>query len=86
MAVATKELEELDGESYVMDVIGNNKSARVTPYGVLYKNSNDPIQVYNEKQFPPYGWKESSTTVELKAKDESEFIYLPCSDIEIKKY
>lgn len=56
MAVATKELDELDGESYAMDVINNNKSARVTPYGVLYKNSNDPIQVYNEKQFPPYGY------------------------------
>lgn len=68
-----------------MDVMKNNKSARVTPYGVLYKNSNDSIQVYNEKQFPPYGWKESMATVELKAKDEIEFQYLPCSDIEIEK-
>ena len=49
MAVATRELDELDGESYAMDVIKDNKSARVTPYGVLYKNSNDPIQVYNGK-------------------------------------
>jgi len=85
MAVASDELEEMDGESYALDVIKNNKTARVTPYGVLYKNSNDPIQVYNEKQFPPYGWKESMATVELEAKDESEFIYLPCSDIEIEK-
>ncbi|HFD5696849.1 TPA: hypothetical protein ACIO2T_002177 [Streptococcus agalactiae] len=68
MAVATKELDELDGEEYAMEVIKNNKSARVTPYGVLYKNLNDPIQVYNGKQFPPYGWKESMATVELKAK------------------
>ena len=59
MAVATKELDELDGEEYAMEVI---------PYGVLYKNLNDPIQVYNGKQFPPYGWKESMATVELKAK------------------
>ena len=41
IAVATRELDELDGESYAMDVIENNKSARVTPYGVLYKNSNE---------------------------------------------
>ena len=82
MGVATR---ELDGESYAMDVIKDNKSAKVTPYGVLYKNSNDPIQVYNGKQIPPYGWKESMATVELKAKDESEFIYLPSSDIEIEK-
>ena len=85
MAVATRELDELDGESYAMDVIKNNKSARVTPYGVLYKNSNEPIQVYNGKHFPPYGWKESMATLELKTKDESEFIYLPSSDIEIEK-
>lgn len=64
MAVATKELGELDGESYAMDGIKNNKSARVTPYGVLYKNSNESEQVYNGKQFPPYGWKESVTTLE----------------------
>lgn len=43
MAVATRELDELDGESYAMDVIENNKSSRVTPYGALYKNSNEPI-------------------------------------------
>lgn len=46
-----------------MYVIKNNKSTRVTPYGVLYKNSNDSIQVYNEKQFPPYGWKESMVII-----------------------
>lgn len=50
MAVATKELDELDGESYAMDVTKNNKSVIVTPYGVLYKNSNEVEQVYNGKQ------------------------------------
>lgn len=85
MAVATRELDELDGESYAMDVIKDNKSARVTPYGVLYKNSNEPEQLYNGKHFPPYGWKESMAIIELKAKNESEFIYLPSSDIEIEK-
>ncbi|HZJ83407.1 MAG TPA: antirestriction protein ArdA, partial [Clostridia bacterium] len=85
MAVVSKELEELDGVAYAMEVIKNNKTARVTPYGVLYKNSNEPEQIYNGKQFPPYGWKESMVTLELKAKDQSEFIYLPSSDIEIEK-
>lgn len=68
MAVASKELDELDGEAYAMDVIKNNKSARVTPYGVLYRNSNEIEQVYNGKQFPPYGWKESMAIVELIVK------------------
>jgi hypothetical protein len=39
-AVAVKELEELDGESFAIGVIKNNTNSRITPYGVLYKNSN----------------------------------------------
>lgn len=85
IGVATKELEELDGGTYAMEVIENNVSAKVTPYGVLYKNANEPEQVYDGKHFPPYQWKESMASLELKAKGESEFIYLPSSDIEIEK-
>ncbi|MBU5311591.1 antirestriction protein ArdA [Tissierella carlieri] len=84
-AVASKELDELDGESFAMEVIRNNPNPTITPYGVLYKNSNEPEQVYNGKQFPPYQWKETVATVQLTAKGEKEYIYLPCSDIEITK-
>lgn len=84
-AVSTKELDELDGESYAMDVIKNNPNPIITPYGVLYKNSNVPEQVYNGKQFPPYLWKETIAAVQLTAKGENEYIYLPCSDVEVEK-
>lgn len=84
-AVAVKELEELDGESFAIGVIKNNTNSRITPYGVLYKNSNVPEQIYNGKQFPPYHWKESVATIQLTAKGANEFIYLPCSDVEIEK-
>lgn len=84
-AVATRELEELDGGSFAMEVIKNNPNSRITPYGVLYKNSNEPEQVYNGKQFPPYHWKETVATIQLTAKGANEFIYLPCSDVEIEK-
>ena len=84
-AVSTKELDELDGESYAMDVIKNNPNPIITPYGVLYKNSNVPEQVYNGRQFPPYIWKETIAAVQLTAKGENEYIYLPCSDVEIEK-
>ncbi|HHZ03434.1 MAG TPA: antirestriction protein ArdA [Tissierellia bacterium] len=84
-AVSTKELDELDGESYAMDVIKNNPNPIITPYGVLYKNSNLPEQVYNGKQFPPYIWKETIAAVQLTAKGENEYIYLPCYDIEVEK-
>jgi hypothetical protein len=84
-AVATRELEELDGGSFAMEVIKNNPNSRITPYGVLYKNSNEPEQIYNGKQFPPYHWKETVATIYLTAKGANEFIYLPCSDVEIEK-
>jgi len=84
-AVLTKELDELDGESYAMDVIKNNSNPIITPYGVLYKNSNVPEQVYNGKQFPPYIWKETIATVQLTSKGMNEYIYLPCSDLEVEK-
>jgi hypothetical protein len=84
-AVATRELEELDGGSFAMEVIKNNTNFRITPYGVLYKNSNVPEQIYNGKQFPPYHWKETVATIHLTAKGANEFIYFPCSDVEIEK-
>jgi len=84
-AVSKKELDELDGESYAMDVIKNNPNPIITPYGVLYKNNNVPEQVYNGKQFPPYLWKETIAAVQLTAKGENEYIYLPCSDVEVEK-
>lgn len=84
-AVASRVLDELDGESYAIEVIKNNPDPAITPYGVLYKNSNVPEQVYNGKQFPPYQWKETMATVQLTFKGMDEFIYLPCSDIEVDK-
>ncbi len=51
-----------------MEVIESNTSGKVTPYGVLYKNANESEQVYDGKHFPPYIWKESMATLELKAK------------------
>jgi len=84
-AVATRELEDLDGGSFAMEVIKKNPNSRITPYGVLYKNSNEPEQIYNGKQFPPYHWKETVATIQLTAKGANEFIYLPCSDVEIEK-
>lgn len=74
-AVASKEFDELDGEAFAMKVIRETSNSIVTPYGVLYKNSNEPEQVYNGKQFPPYEWKDTMATVELKVKGESEYIY-----------
>lgn len=85
IAVRSKEFEELNGEDFAMEVINNNLDSTITPYGVLYKNRNEPYRVYDGKHFPPYGWQEKIVTVQLTAKGENEYIYLHCSDIEIEK-
>lgn len=85
IAVATKEFDVLDGETFDMEVIKNNSDSKITPYGVLYKNSNEPYQIYDGRHFPPYQWEEKVATVQLTFKRENEYIYLPCSDIEINK-
>lgn len=114
IAVSTKEFDELDGEAFAMEVIKNDSDSTITPYGVLYKNSNELYQVYDGKHFPPYQWQEKVATVQLTAKGavectqshlptvefldipdmrpttngvraSNEYIYLPCSDIEINK-
>lgn len=36
MSVATKKLDELDGESYEMKVIKNNLNSIITAYGLLF--------------------------------------------------
>jgi uncharacterized protein YnzC (UPF0291/DUF896 family) len=83
--VAAKELDEFDGESFVKGLIESNIDFKITPYGVLYKNRNEPEQVYNGKQFPLYNWEETIAILQLTAKGENEFIYLPCADDEVKK-
>lgn len=85
IVVSQNELDEFNGEAYAMSVLRNNTAYTVTPYGVLFLNRNAHMQVYNGMQFPQYEWKESILTVELKSNGESEYVYLPCSDIEIKK-
>ena len=85
IAVSTKEFDELDGEAFAMEIIRNDSDSTITPYGVLYKNSNESYGVYDGRHFPPYGWQEKVATVQLTAKGENEYIYLPCSDIEINK-
>jgi hypothetical protein len=72
LAVATKELDELDGEAFAMEEIRNISNYTITPYGILYKNGNEMYQAYDDRNFLPYKWNETMLTVELKT-SEDEF-------------
>lgn len=82
---SVRELNELDGKAFVEEILLNNLNPTVTPYGVLYKNSNEPKHIYDGKHFPCYQWKNTIATLELISKGEREFVYMPCSNAEIDK-
>lgn len=57
----------------------------VTPYGVLYRNGNQPELLYNGRQFPEYFYQECDISVALTLDGKTETLYLPCFDVEIEK-
>jgi len=83
--VSVKEMEELDGRAIAEEIMKNSPIKAITNYGVVYQNRNEPELVYDGKHFPLYCWKDEIAMVELSAYGEREYLYLPCSDIEISK-
>lgn len=60
----------------------------ITPYGVLYRNGNQPELVYSGRQFPEYFFRECEATLTLSPDEDfkvAETLYLPCFDVEMKK-
>lgn len=84
-AVSPRVLEELNGAKYLASVMAENPHPMVTPYGVVYKNSNPYEQVYDGIHFPQYAWEESIADITLEYKGNSEYLYLPCEPSEISK-
>lgn len=82
---SAKELEELDGRTIVEDLMKFSPLKKVTTYGVVYQNRNEPELVYDGKYFPCYYWKDEIATIELKANGGREYLYLPCPSTEIEK-
>lgn len=89
LVVLIEELEKLDGKAYVMEAMKQNPNPLVTPYGMVYHNSNEPQKIYNGRQFPEYHYEEEFATVTLTVQEQvttkKEYLYLPCADIAIEK-
>lgn len=83
--VPTGELSDLDGHKIVDDILAYSPIKAITPYGVLLQNRNEPELVYDGKHFPLYFHQNEVATLEISANAERDFVYLPCSDIEIQK-
>lgn len=78
-SVSAEELQNFDGKAYFEEILARNPNPVITPYGILYTNSNQPDMAYDGKHFPLYFWKDEMAVLELRHDENSEFIYLPCT-------
>ena len=84
-AVSPRVLQELNGTAYLKSVMENNPNPTITPYGIIYKNSNEYEQVFDGTHFPQYEWEENIGTVTLSKDSFSEYLYLPFAPTELSK-
>lgn len=84
-SMTMRELEKLDGAAIGRKLIASG-NGMVTPFGVLYRNGNQPEKVYNGEQFPEYYYRSDYVaTVSLEFGGAHEYLYLPCAEVEIEK-
>jgi hypothetical protein len=57
----------------------------ITPYGVVYRNSNEIVQTYDGRNFPYYQYENTPITLLLSAQNRCEYLYLPIKQSELNK-
>lgn len=87
IALSGNELAATDCEAIGRALISGGDGV-VTPYGVLYRNGNEPELVYNGWQFPEYFYQECEAALVLSTDKDfkvSETLCFPCFEVETKK-
>lgn len=86
-----EELEQLDARETALELILNDTSGQITPYGVVYDNGMHLRPVYQGRNFPEYLYEESLMTVSLRSihadddSSETVWLYLPTSERKIER-
>lgn len=86
-ALSCDELAATDCEAIGRELIAGGDGV-VIPYGVLYRNGNEPELVYNGRQFPEYFYQECEASLVLSTDQDfkvSETLYFPCFEVEMRK-
>lgn len=68
-----------------LDLLQNNLSAKITPYGVLYDNGMELKELYDGSTFPQYRYKDCLVEVEVSSGNRYATVYLPSLDVEIER-
>ena len=86
-----EELERLDARKTALELILNDTSGQITPYGVVCDNGIGLRPVYQGRNFPEYLYEESLLTVSLKSIHESDnsseavWLYFPTPELQIAR-
>lgn len=86
-----EELEQLDARKTALDLILNDASGQITPYGVIYDNGMRLETVYDGQHLPCYCYGRDMLAVGLLPQQESldltaaTWIYLPSTEIQISR-
>ena len=85
IGVSTEELKSLDGRNYFEKMIAENPNPMITPYGVVYRNSNEIVQTYDGRNFSYYQYENTPITLLLSTKNRYEHLYLPIEQNDLNK-
>lgn len=86
-----EELEQLDARETALELILNDTSGQITPYGVVYDNGMKLEQVYDGLHLPCYCYGRDMLAVGLLPQQESLnpsaaiWIYLPATETQISR-
>ena len=83
-----EELEQLDAHRTALDLILNDTSGQITPYGVVYDNGMQLEQLYDGCHFPDYKYSGSLMDVSLTSVHDARqtvFLSLPMPERQMER-
>lgn len=83
-----EELERLDARRTALDLILNDTSGQITPYGVVYDNGMRLEQLYDGCHFPDYKYSDSLLDVSLTSVHDARqtvFLSLPMPECQMER-
>src|SRR5699024_1520643 len=83
-----EELERLDARKTALELILNDTSGQISPYGVVYDNGMQLEQLYDGRHFPDYKYSDSLMDVSLTSVHDARqivFLSLPMPERQLER-
>ena len=83
--VTSPELAQQKFRLIALDLLQNDLSAKITPYGVVYENDFSLDKVYDGKRFIGYEDQECMMELDVMQGNKTAVLYLPASEVQINR-